>query len=84
MKLASIIFLHFAILLAAVCSVIMVLVSLVTAPPPEEKLGIFAKRMEKRITEDPRAHRINIMLSVLLVVAVLAIWAYFSPLVFSK
>ena len=81
-RFAGINFLHFAILLAVICAVIMVLVSLVTAPPPEEKLGIFAKRMEKRITEEPRAHRINVLLSVLLVVVVLAIWAYFSPLVF--
>ena len=83
-KLASINFLHFAILLAAICSVIMVVVSLFTAPPTEDKLGIFAKRATERIAESHKAHGINVMLSVLLVVAVLAIWAYFSPLVFPK
>jgi len=84
-KLASINFLHFAILLAAVCAVIMVLVSLFTAPPTEDKLGIFAEKvMEKRIAETHKTHRINVLLSVLLVVTVLAIWAYFSPLVFTK
>lgn len=77
-------FLHFAILLAAICSVIMVAVSLVTAPPTEDKLTIFAKKTTERIAESHSQHRINITLSVLLVAAVLAIWVYFSPLVFPK
>lgn len=78
---ADVNFLHFAALLFVVCSVVLVAVSLATAPPPRDQIegltfGTTAPVPEEEVTA--RAARRDRMLSVLLVLAVLAVWIYFS------
>ncbi len=79
---ASINFLHFAIILAVFCTVIMVLVSLATAPPDQEKLSMFVTEGREDTTEDSKSRKTNIFWTVMVVLAILAIWVYFSPWVF--
>jgi solute:Na+ symporter, SSS family len=78
---ADINFLHFAVLLFVVCSVVLVVVSLMTPAPPMEKVqGLtFAARTRTVGDESSRRwRRSDILLSVGLALAVLAIWLYFS------
>jgi SSS family solute:Na+ symporter len=84
-------FLHFAVVLFLVCTTALVLVSLATPPPPHDKvagltyaLADAAQSAEAahvppamRVT-DPRWRRMDLILSVLLVVCVGLIWWYFS------
>ena len=78
---ASINFLHFAIFLFVVCSAILVVVSLLTPKPDEEKI--------KDITYDPGQSITaglltsgNFILSIILLVIVLGLWLTLSDLVF--
>jgi SSS family solute:Na+ symporter len=78
---ASINFLHFAILLFAICTAVLILVSLVTAPPPLEKVDGMTFDTTRRETLGPRGagwRRADIVLSVLLAACVGAVWLYFS------
>lgn len=78
---ATINFLHFAVLLFVICTAILVGVSLVTAPPPPEKVDGITFDTTQRTTEGPRGRgwrRTDIVLSVLLALCVGAIWLYFS------
>jgi SSS family solute:Na+ symporter len=78
---ATINFLHFAILLFVICTVILIGVSLVTAPPPPEKVDGITFDTTQRTTEGPRGRgwrRTDVVLSVLLALSVGAIWLYFS------
>ncbi len=79
-SLAAINFLHFAIILFVISLVILLVVSLATAPPTAQNLSIFASKTTKRSAEGSAANRTNIILSVVLVLIVLAMWLYFSPL----
>ena len=76
---ASMNFLHFAVFLFVVCSVILVVVSLATPPPaPEQVAGLtFQTRTEDPTRSDPRWKARDRMLSIILVVLVLAVWWYF-------
>jgi solute:Na+ symporter, SSS family len=72
-------FLHFAILLFAICSVVLVVVSL-TAPAPElSKIEsiTYSKAGSLKLPELVKSY--EFWLSVLLVLAVVAIWIIFSP-----
>jgi len=74
-------FLHFAVFLFVICVMILVTVSLFTAPPPEEKLaGLTFATVSGTVgeTRRPRSRRIDIGLSVTLVACVVALWLYFS------
>ena len=78
---ATINFLHFAVLLFVVCTAILIAVSLVTAPPPPEKVEGITFDTTQRSTEGPRGprwRRTDLVLSALLAVCVGAIWLYFS------
>jgi SSS family solute:Na+ symporter len=78
---ATINFLHFAVLLFVICTAILILVSLVTAPPPPEKVEGITFDTTQRTTEGPRGRgwrRTDLVLSILLALAVGAIWVYFS------
>ncbi len=75
---ASINFLHVAILLFVVSIVLLVVVSLLTAPPTERNLGVFATRGSTEAAES-RMSGTNLALGILLAVIVLAHWVYFSP-----
>jgi SSS family solute:Na+ symporter len=88
---ADINFLHFAVLLFLVCTTALVLVSLATPPPPYDKvagltyaLADAAQSAEAvqvppamRVT-DPRWRRVDLILSVVLVLCVGLIWWYFA------
>jgi len=88
---ADINFLHFAVLLFLVCTTVLVLVSLATRPPAYEKvagltyaLADAAQSAEAgpvpaamRVT-DPRWRRMDLILSVVLVLCVGLIWWYFA------
>jgi SSS family solute:Na+ symporter len=82
-------FLHYAIFMFVVCSVVLVGVSLVTPAPDRKRLGglTFATVDEKIETanvtrpkppkETPFEHRLNVVLSTLLVATVVGLWIYF-------
>ncbi len=77
---ATVNFLHFAIGLFVVCTVVMVGASLTAPPPPREKLRDLTfgevTPVPSEISESGR--RVNVILSVLLALAVAAVWLYFS------
>ena len=78
---ATINFLHFAVLLFVICTAILIGVSLVTAPPPPEKVDGITFDRTQRTAEGPRGRgwrRTDVVLSVLLALGVGAIWLYFS------
>ena len=85
-------FLHYAILMFVICAGILVFVSLMTPPPPRRKLAglTFATvnekiettavpgiRVPKPAAESPTQHRINLVMSALLVLTVVSLWIYF-------
>jgi SSS family solute:Na+ symporter len=82
-QLATMNFLHFAILLFVVCTVLLIAVSLLTPPEDERKLAglTFATTPPAApldITDEQRrAHRMNVGLTLLLAGLVGAIWIYF-------
>ncbi len=72
-------FLHFALYLFLICSIILILASLTSPAQSEDKLrGVTFDRLSKGFFE---ARRQDVVLSVLLVLIVLMIWLTFSPLV---
>ena len=78
---ATINFLHFAVLLFVLCTAILIAVSLMTAPPPPEKVEGITFDTTQRTTEGPRGRgwrRTDVVLSLLLALGVGAIWLYFS------
>jgi solute:Na+ symporter, SSS family len=83
-------FLHYAILMFVICSLMLVVVSLMTAEPDRRKLAglTFAtvddkidtavvKTEYKPATETPLEHRLNVLFSLLLVATVVGLWIYF-------
>jgi SSS family solute:Na+ symporter len=77
---ADINFLHFAVLLFVVCSVVLIVASLLTPPPsPEKTTGLtLARAPQGAVTEPTPGRGPDIALSLLLVAFVAAIWIYFS------
>jgi SSS family solute:Na+ symporter len=83
---ADINFLHFAILLFVICTVVLVVVSLLTPPQDDEKLAgltfataaLSARREgEPAVASDPAWRRKDFWLSILLVICVAMVWLYF-------
>ncbi len=75
-------FLHFAILLFAVSVALLVVVSLVTAPPPIERIrGLTYATTVPADRDRSRASwsALDVVLSVVVVVAIVGILVYFSP-----
>lgn len=78
---ADINFLHFAVLLFAICTVVLVSVSLLTPPPPAEKVdgltfgGVVRAGEESKTTSKSR---LDAALTVGLILCVAALWIYFS------
>jgi SSS family solute:Na+ symporter len=86
---ADINFLHFAVLLFAVCTAVLVVVSLVSPPPKDDKLAglTFAtaaapqtggEQVQARLASDPRWRRRDVWLSVALAACVGLVWLMFS------
>ena len=83
LQFASINFLHFALLLFVACTTLLILVSLATPAESREKLtGLTLATVEpvdpNEVAANRPARRLNLILSVLLVAAVVGIWVYFS------
>jgi len=77
---AEINFLHCGILLFVVCSIVLVGVSLLTRPTPEEQLVGLTVQTSRREALPERGHfPLMVALSVLVMLLVAAIWIYFSP-----
>jgi SSS family solute:Na+ symporter len=78
---AEINFLHFAAILFVICVAVLIAASL-TAPPPRpdqvEGITFGGARRSDDGAEDRAARRTDLILSALLVLGVLATWAYFS------
>ena len=86
----SINFLHFAIVLFLICAVVLVVVSLMTAPPPAGQIAglTFATANDAPPEGGPQplpvepsspgARKIDALLTMLLIVCVLAVWIFFS------
>ncbi len=76
-------FLHFAFLLFVVCGALMIAVSLATGAPDAAKTaGLTIATTDRAAAAAPESPRLDIVLSVLLVLLIGAIWAVFSSLVF--
>jgi SSS family solute:Na+ symporter len=78
---ASINFLHFAIFLFVVSIAVLVIVSLATAPPLPQQVNIFPAKEEAKLSESSKTFALDLMLSILLAIIVLALWVLFSPLI---
>jgi len=84
-------FLHYAIFMFVVCSVVLVVVSLMTPAPDRKKLAgltfatvddkmettVVDTRQRKPAHETAAEHRINVIFSVLLLATVIGLWIYF-------
>lgn len=69
-------FLHFAIFLFVICSAVLVVVSLMTPPPPAEKTdGITYERGVQTVSGKKRS---DTLLTILLIAIIAALWIYFS------
>jgi SSS family solute:Na+ symporter len=75
---AEINFLHFAAMLFAVCTAVLVVVSLLTPPQREDSLtGLTFATAGGGLTSDPTWRRRDLLLSMLLVLAVVTVWLSF-------
>jgi SSS family solute:Na+ symporter len=77
---ASINFLHFAALLFVLSTVILVVVSYSTAPPPRERVADLTYKtaaVSPAADDDPSKRRVNIIASVLLAVIIGVLWIVF-------
>jgi solute:Na+ symporter, SSS family len=82
-------FLHYAILMFAVCAVVLVFVSLTTAPPERAKLaGLTFATLDDKLesgvlavaqpaAETAPEHRLNVGLTLLMLVTVVSLWIHF-------
>jgi SSS family solute:Na+ symporter len=78
---ASINFLHFAVLLFVICTVVLILASFTAPPPSDAQLAGLTFATTPPLVREPaeqRTRRTDLMLSVGLVLCVLAVWLYFS------
>ncbi len=75
---ASINFLHFAILLFLVCSVVFIFVSLTAPAPSDEKLINLTYATTEHHQKNSFWRRWDIRLSILLILIVAAVWLYFT------
>lgn len=75
--LLSINFLHFAIILFVFCAIVMMVVSRLSMPQSEESLRLVT--FQKSETKTKFVFTSDVILTIILIVAVLAMWIYFSP-----
>jgi SSS family solute:Na+ symporter len=75
---AQINFLHFALFLFIICSVVLIVVSLLTQPPPDEKLAGLTYATATETESDPVWRRRDVQLSILLTIVVCLVWIYFT------
>ncbi|MGB3180324.1 MAG: sodium:solute symporter [Cyclobacteriaceae bacterium] len=74
---ATLNFLHFAIVLFIICTIVLIVVSMATAPPPPEKVeGITYDRKAAKTPETGKGT--DAALSILLAIIIIGLWIYFS------
>lgn len=81
-------FLHVAIVLFAICVLVLVVVSLLTSPPPRARVAgltfetaseaVEGAPLEIQETRNPTWRKQDLLLSICLIVVVVAVWLYFS------
>jgi SSS family solute:Na+ symporter len=76
--LATVNFLHFAILLFVVCSAVLVIVSLLTAAPSAERVAPLTVHYHRRRGESAPGFMTDVAVSLGVVALVVAAWLYFS------
>ena len=76
--LATINFLHFAVLLFVISAAVLVLVSLWTAPPESERIAPLTLHYHRNSTHASPGRGLDIALSVLVLALVVVAWVYFS------
>jgi SSS family solute:Na+ symporter len=76
--LATINFLHYAILLFAICSAVLVIVSLLTKAPSTEQVGPLTVHYHRRRGEATPGFGIDVAVSLGVVALVVAAWVHFS------
>jgi SSS family solute:Na+ symporter len=77
-RLATINFLHFAILLFAICSAVLVLVSVCTRAPDAERVAPLTVRYYRTAVHERLPRAADIALSIGIVALVVGAWFYFS------
>lgn len=75
---ATINFLHFAIFLFVVCSAVLIVVSLTSTPPSDEKIAGLTYQTASKSESDPIWKRRDIVLSLILAALVGLVWIYFT------
>ncbi len=78
---ATINFMHVAIFLFLICAVVLIVVSLMTEPPPDEQirgLTMGTKDAGEPLVTDPSKRRLDLILSVVLIGMVAAVMLWFS------
>ena len=76
--LASINFLHFAVLLFVVSTAVLVLVSVWSAPPHAASIDLLTLQQSHTSRRDEPTRNADVLLSLLVVMLVAAVWVYFS------
>ena len=71
-----------AVILFLVSGAVLVVMSYLTKPPAEEKMKVFVVDA-KEIAVANLSDKFNVGLSILLGAIIVALWVYFSPLVFN-
>jgi SSS family solute:Na+ symporter len=74
---ADINFLHFAVFLFVICSAVLIVISLVTQPPPDEKVAGLTYATATKTESDSIWRRKDVLLSIILAVVVGIIWIFF-------
>ena len=75
---AEINFLHFAIFLFIICSAVLIIVSLVTQPPLDEKVAGLTYATATKTESDPVWRRKDVLLLIILAIVVGLVWVYFT------
>jgi SSS family solute:Na+ symporter len=76
-------FLHFAVLMFAICVIVLIAVSLMTPAPSAEKLeGLTFQTMRRGAAEEDggtaSTRRLNVVFALILVGAIISLWVYFA------
>jgi solute:Na+ symporter, SSS family len=75
---ADINFLHFAIFLFVICSVVLIVVSLITNPPNENQIKGLTIGTAEKSDSDPKWKKKDVIFTIILLITVGIVWIYFS------
>lgn len=75
---ATVNFLHFAVFLFVVCAAVLIVVSLLSAPPSEAQIAGLTYSTATKTESDPAWRRRDLILSIILAAVVGLVWIYFK------